>query len=391
MPNAAELVRGNEVRIGGTRDRPRLEITPQTRASGAVTALLKLKLEKVAQPIPTDTTVLIRPRSALGLKYVQLTRGTGSQDVPNGGTLPLRQAHPLPVELDEVFNMFDDKTRLAIGANLLSFGNAFAGRGADLNFAIHDLDPFLTQLTPVMRNLSSKQTDLRGFVQGLAQSAAVVAPVAETQAQLFSNLDSTFSALAVVAKPYIQESITGGVPALQTAIADFPKLRPFLANTASLFTAFQPGFNSLANAAPDLASTVTVGTPVLERSPAFNARLATTLNSVKTFATDPLVKLGVTDLTTAAGYLEPTVAFLTPAQTVCNYLTLALRNASSLLSEGGSTGTAAALLDHRRADRSEQRGQPVVGDRQRRRDGPHQLPPLQPLPVHRRAGSAEVL
>ncbi len=270
---------------------------------------------------------------------MQLTRGTGSQNVPNGGTLPLRQAHPLPVELDEVFNMFDDKTRAAIGANLLSFGNAFAGRGSDLNFAIHDLDPFLTQLTPVMRNLSSKRTDLRGFVQGLAQSAAVVAPVAETQAQLFSNLDSTFSALAVVAKPYIQESITGGVPALQTAITDFPKLRPFLANTASLFTEFQPGFNSLANAAPDLASTVTVGTPVLERSPAFNAGLATTLNSVKTFATDPLVKLGVTDLTTAAGYLEPTVAFLTPAQTVCNYLTLALRNASSLLSEGGSNGT----------------------------------------------------
>ncbi len=78
---------------------------------------------------------------------------------------------------------------------------------------------------------------------------------------------------------------------------------------------------------------------MLERSPAFNARLATTLKAVETFSTDPLVTLGVKDLTAASQILEPTVTFAAPAQTVCNYLTTLLRNAASLFSEGGTNGT----------------------------------------------------
>jgi len=338
VPNSAGLVKGNDVRIGGTRIGLVSGITPQSHPNGAVTAVIDLNLQTVAKPLPVDTLVIIRPRSALGLKYVQLTRGTSSRTVPDGGTLPLAQAKPEPVELDQVFNMFSDPTRRAIQANLLAFGNGFAGRGADLNFAIKDLDPLLTQLGPVMRNLSSTRTDLRGFLRGLARAAAVVAPAAETQAALYRNLDSTFSALAGVTTP-IQQSIVGGVPALATAIRDLPQIRPFLANSADLFHQLQPGVNALANAAPDLADTVRIGTPVLQKSPAFNARVATTLKSVEAFSTDPLVKLGVNDLATAAGILEPTIAFITPAQTVCNYLGTALRNASSLLSEGGTNGT----------------------------------------------------
>ncbi len=151
VPSAAGLVRGNDVRVGGTRVGTVADINPVTRPNGVVTAQLGLKLETVVEPLPADTRVLIRPRSALGLKYVQLTRGTSSQDLPNGGTLPLRQAVPQPVELDEFFNMFDDETRRAAQANLTEFGNTLAGRGTDLNFAIQELNPLLDQLTPVMK------------------------------------------------------------------------------------------------------------------------------------------------------------------------------------------------------------------------------------------------
>ena len=339
IPNAAGLVKGNDVRVGGTRVGLVSGISPVTHPNGRVTAAIDLNLQTVVKPLPADTLVMVRPRSALGEKYVQLTRGTSSKTIPDGGTLPLAQAKPQPVELDQVFNMFSDPTRKAIGVNLASFGNGFAGRGPDLNFAIQDLSPLLRVLDPVATNLSSRRTDLRGFFDGLARAAAVVAPAAETQAALYRNLDATFSAMASVATPYIQASIVGGVPALTTAIRDFPQLRPFLANSADLFHQLQPGVNALANAAPDLAQTVTIGTPVLQQSPAFNQRVATTLQAVQLFSTDPLVKLGVNDLATAAGILEPTVAFITPAQTVCNYLGTALRNVSSLLSEGGSTGT----------------------------------------------------
>ena len=40
--------------------------------------------------------------------------------------MPLTAARPEPVEIDQVFNMFDAPTRAAIQSNLLEFGNALA-------------------------------------------------------------------------------------------------------------------------------------------------------------------------------------------------------------------------------------------------------------------------
>jgi virulence factor Mce-like protein len=340
VPNAAGLVKGNEVRVGGTRVGVITKIEPQTEPDGAVVAVLTLKLNSVVEPVPDDTTVMIRPRSALGLKYVQLTRGPSKQGLPNGGTLAIAQARPEPVEIDEFFDMFDEPTRRASQANLAWFGNAISGRGVDLNLTIQELKPFAEAITPLMRNLSSERTDLAGFIKGLSQSSTVVAPVAETQAQMFVNLNTTFEALASVARPYIQESITEGPQTLENATVNLPRLRPFLANSATLWKALQPGIASFTDAAPDLASIVTVGTPVFESSPAFNAELSTTFTAVAAFATNPGTTLGVVDLTETMKVLRPTLAFVTPAQTTCNYLTLLLRNAGEIGSEGGSTGQA---------------------------------------------------
>ena len=339
VPNAAGLVKGNEVRVGGTRVGVITKIEPSTQADGSVIAVLTLKLNSVVEPIPSDTTVMIRPRSALGLKYVQLTRGPSSKGLPNGGTLSIAQATPAPVEIDEFFDTFNEPTRRASQANLTWFGNALAGRGYDLNLAVQDLKPFFDSLTPLARNLSSSRTDLTGFVRGLAQSAAVVAPAAETQGQLFVNLDSTFQALASVARPYIQESITEGPATLENATVNLPKLRPFLANSATLFNNLQPGIASFTDAAPTLASIVKVGTPVFKKSPAFNAELSTTFTAIETFSLDTSTTLGVEDLTETMKILKPTLAYVTPAQTVCNYATILLGNAAQIGSEGGSTGT----------------------------------------------------
>ena len=49
VPNAAQLVEGNDVRIGGTRVGAVTDITPVTAKDGSVSALLTLKLETVRQ------------------------------------------------------------------------------------------------------------------------------------------------------------------------------------------------------------------------------------------------------------------------------------------------------------------------------------------------------
>ena len=339
VPNAANLVEGNDVRIGGTRVGVVSDIAPRAHKDGSVTAVLTMKLETTIKPLPVDSTVLVRPRSALGLKYVELTKGTSSRGFPDGATIPLRQATPKPVEIDQVLNTFDDRTRRASQENLTEFGNAFAGRGENLNLAIEALNPLLRDLQPVMRNLSDPRTGLRQFVQALGRSASIVAPAAESQAALFRNLDTTFSAFAQVARPYLQDSIQGGPQALDTATKSFPVQRPFLRNTELLFHDLRPGVRALRTAAPTLADALQIGTRTLKRSVAFNQRLKPAFQAFQRFAEDPLVTLGVKDLTNTSQYLAPTIARLTPTQTVCNYVSLWFRNVASLLSEGDKNGT----------------------------------------------------
>jgi len=340
VPNAANLTAGNEVRIGGTRVGVIDKIDVGSRKNGRDYAILHTKLETQVKPLPVDSTVVIRPRSTLGLKYLQIAKGTSAKGFPDGGTIPERQARPEPVEFDDFVNMFDAKTRAASQVNLFEFGNGFAGRGTDLNRAIEDAPQLLRTLIPVAANLADRRTKLGELFQALGQTAAEVAPVAAQQASLFVNLDTTFGALAKVARPYLQESITAGVPAQQAAIRVFPFQQVFLANSAELWKKLNPGVTALRHAAPDLADAVTIGTPQLERSVKFNQALIPTFKAVQTFSTDPLVTLGVKDLTSASTTLQPTLDFFTPSQTVCNYVSILLRNAASLLSEGDTVGTA---------------------------------------------------
>jgi virulence factor Mce-like protein len=339
VPSAAALVPGNEVRIGGSLVGSVSEIQAKRRPDGTSIAVLSLKLEKAASPLAKDSTVLIRTKSALGLKYVELTRGKSQAEFADGDTIPLKNATPAPVEFDELVNMFDDKTREAIKTNLDGFGNAFAGRGISINEAIVAFRPLLEDVIPVARNLSDPDTQLRRFISTLGATAAEVAPVAEEQADLFVNVDRTMGALREVARPFIQDSITGGVPALDEAIRSLPVQRPFLLNSEGLMRELRPGVRALRTAAPTLADALELGTPALRQSVALNRRLEPLLRELQTFSEDPQVPLGIDGLTDTVRTLNPTLQFLAPAQTQCNYLTLWFRNVSSLLSEGDRNGT----------------------------------------------------
>jgi virulence factor Mce-like protein len=339
LPSASNLVVGNDVRIGGSLVGAVSDIGVRRRPDGTDVAVLTLKLDRDVAPLPKDSTLLVRSKSALGLKYLEITRGTGRAGYADGDTIPAGAGTPKPVELDELVNTFDDETRRAQQLQLQGFGDAFAGRGESLNTAIGALRPLLRDVIPVARNLSSPSTNLPRFVRELADAARIVAPAAETQASLFVNLDRTMRALGSVARPYIQDSITEGRPALDAAIRSFGVQRPFLANTEGLFRELRPGVRALRASAPDLSAALTVGTPTLRRSVALNRRLEPLLREVQAFAEDPQVPLGLKGANAAARSLDPTLRFLAPAQTQCNYVTLFFRNISSLLSEGDKNGT----------------------------------------------------
>jgi virulence factor Mce-like protein len=338
--NAANLVVGNDVRIGGQRVGAVSEITPvPSDGDSPPTAEVELKLEEQVEPLPVDSTMIIRPRSALGLKYVEITPGDSEEGFAPGDTIPAEQATPEPVEIDDVFNTFDVKARRGSQRTLDGFGTALAGRGDDINEAIVDLRPLLVYLQPVAHNLADPDTRLARFFQALGDAAGEVAPVAEEQASLFVNLDITFTALASVARPFIQQSISNSPPAEDAAIRGFPQQRPFLRNSAALFRELKPGVAVLPATAPVLADALEIGTDTLARTPEFNDRLEDVFVALKNFTEEPLVRPGIRRLNDTVESLRPTLAFVTPAQTVCNYATLWFRNISSLLSVGDQNGT----------------------------------------------------
>jgi phospholipid/cholesterol/gamma-HCH transport system substrate-binding protein len=339
LPNAANLVKGNEVRIGGERVGVVSRIVPVHHANGVDDALVTMKLEKQVEPLPVDSTVLVRPRSALGLKYVEITPGRAGAGYKPGATIPLSQAQPRPVEIDQVLNMFNKPTRIGQQKTIQGFGDSLSGRGQDLNSAILAFKPFFGDLQPVAANLASPQTQLQQFFPALERTSSIVAPVAQTQADLFANLDTTFTALASVARPFIQETISKGPPTLDTVTRQLPQQRPFIRNLASFMQELRPGVAVLPRTAPVLADALVAGTHSLPETPPMNRELQGTFRALERFATDPLVPKGVHQLTHTFQSLNPTLAFLTPVQVQCNYVTLFLRNVSSLLSVGDGNGT----------------------------------------------------
>ena len=338
VPDAALLVPGNEVRIGGVRVGIVEDVVPVQKDDGSTFARLDLKLDADVEELPVDSTVLVRTRSALGLKYLEITEGSSDEGYAQGAVIPESAARPQPVELDQVLSTFNGKTRIAIRQNLFEFGNALAGRGPELNAALGKLPDVVRVLRPVMRNLGSGDTDLARFVSASSAIAAEVAPVAETQAQLFVNLDTTFTALARVA-PFIQETISETPPTLEASTRAFPTIRPFLDHGATLFADLQPGVREIAATAPTIANTLETGTPVVRDSPTLNRELPPTAASLLAFNDNDTVRAGLGRLRQTTDILGPALRFIAPAQTVCNYATLLFRNTASLFSKGSPGAT----------------------------------------------------
>ncbi len=338
VPNANALVKGNEVRIGGVRVGIVKSVVPEQKRNGDVYAELSLSLDKNAEPLPVDSTLTIRPKSALGLKFLQVSPGSSSKGFAAGETIPLKAYTPEPVDIDEFFDMFDEPTRLAIRQNLAGFGNALAGRGPQINEAIGALRRFAVSSQPVLRTIVAPSNNFAGFWRALEALSATVAPVAETNASLFVALDRTFAAFARVSRPYIQETIEKGPPTLDAVNADLPAVRPFFRDSARFFTALKPGAKALGETSPVIAEALHAGVPALNASPVLNNQLQPTAQALVDFQNAPGVFNGLDLLIDTNEVLKPALRFIAPAQTTCNYVTLTFRNLVNSTGGGNKMG-----------------------------------------------------
>ena len=318
IPGGANLVEANDVRVGGFRvgfvDQIRTGVDDK---SGRAIAIIDMKLDKTVEPLPRDSLVFVRPRSPIGLKYVELTVGEDTAAYAPGDTIPLENSKR-PIELDEFFGTFNQEMRDNQRTSLAGFGDAFAGRGQSLNRAIEGLVSFVTHLRPVMATLSDPDTELDEFFKQAGRTSGQIAPVARTYADLFQNMATTFEALG-----RSPESLRGTIErsprTLEAGIRSFPVQRPFLADSERLFTRLIPVAEEFRRSLPPTSDALAVGAPVLRRAPALYQRTEAVFAALRALVRNPNTLLALKDLTTTFQILAPLLTYVAPYQTVCNY------------------------------------------------------------------------
>jgi virulence factor Mce-like protein len=342
VPNGANVVKGNEVRSGGTRIGVVTDLRPVRLEDGSTGAELTLELERSSGDVPDDSTFRIRPRSALGLKYLELTRGRSATAFRSGATVPSSQA-TFATELDEIYEMFDEPTRAAVQDNLRGFGDAFAGRGQSVGRTLEELPPLLRSLEPVMATLAADESDLRGFVRELGDAARVIAPVSEQNAALFTSMADTFEALGRDERA-LQDTIAKSPSTMDTGVSSFRVQRPFLDDLTLLSRDLSGATQELRAALPPLNRAVEVATPVQERAVELNDEVRRTLVGVRELAEAPGTNAALRGLTATVATLNPQLRFYGPYVTVCNSWNYFWTYLAEHFSEPDTTGSAQRAL-----------------------------------------------
>ena len=337
VPDAAGLVPGNEVRVGGKRVGVIEDIRAVPGRGDDPVSEVEVALLTTLDPLPADSQVTVRPRSPLGLKYLELKPGDSPEGLAAGSTVPLRAAQPT-VELDEIQNAFDSASRRALRQVLEGVAPGFAGRGADVNALLAEAPELFRRGERVAANVSAPATRLRRLLVSADRLTGELAQAAAEAGSAIEGADTTAGALDRV-NPELGEVLAETPPTQAAALSAFREARPLLTAAAALARDIRPGVRLLPRAAVELDRALDEGTPVLRRAVALAARLEDTLGAVADLTEDPATSSTLVRLLRVLVSAKPTVEFLVPAQTRCNHVGLWTRNVPSSISEGDESGT----------------------------------------------------
>jgi ABC-type transporter Mla subunit MlaD len=337
VANGANLIEGNEVREGGG---PRIGVIDQMRPvrlpDGTVGAEATMKIDAEAGDVPVDSTLNLRPRSVLGLKYVDLTRGKSKEVFEDGGVMPQEQV-TYPVELDDFHRIFDRRTRESVQTNLEGFGNTLSQRGLSLNTTIATLPRFLTHLTPVAETLAEDRNRLGRFFKELGDAARIVSPIADRYAHQFEAGADTFEAWSRY-PDRLRQTIRDNAPTMEVGIRSFRVQRPFLRDTARFSRSLRRATEVMPGALPPLTGALRTGIPVLEKQPLYNEELGRTLTALEQLMQDDRTMYALRGVTRLVDIVHPLIRFVGPYITVCNYFNYAWSNIGEHLTEPDPTG-----------------------------------------------------
>jgi len=184
LRDASGLYPGSDVEIAGAKAG---SIDALTLREGLVLATISLDPQRA--PVRHDATIDLRPKSLLGEKYLALDPGKSGETLPSGATLG-RSAVTQSVELQDVFNTFDQPTRDKLQVVIDELGGGVAGEGAIQNQGIAAGSQDLTDLAAIADTLAQKDRELKDVIASLSQVTAELAQ-SDRRTQLAALIQNT--------------------------------------------------------------------------------------------------------------------------------------------------------------------------------------------------------
>lgn len=200
FPEAVGLLQDLDVRTAGITIGTVRDVEVETKTNRAVATLA---LEREYAPLSSDARAILRRKTLLGETFVEIT--TGSEEapkLPDGGRLSDSAVAPT-VELDEILQTYDPKTRRSFQLWQQQLALAVGDRGEDLSNALNRLPQFTQSGADLLAVLDEQQDALQGLVRdtgvvygALTRDEAQLSALIRNAHRLFSDVASVRESLA---------------------------------------------------------------------------------------------------------------------------------------------------------------------------------------------------
>ncbi|MHB8717526.1 MAG: MlaD family protein [Candidatus Dormibacteria bacterium] len=195
--NADGVPTAADVRVSGVVVGKVAAISHDPSSPGYSVVTLEIS-NSAAVPIYSNGFAIVRPKTLLGEKYVDLTVGSSNtgEAIASGGFLTVAQTGK-DVSNDEIFNSFDATTRQEQQQVLAALNNATQGRSGDIQAILPQLQQVVANLLPVAQvyEKDNQQTD-----DIFVQLNTIMQTLADEHQQLAGFLANGNVALSAVAQ-----------------------------------------------------------------------------------------------------------------------------------------------------------------------------------------------
>jgi phospholipid/cholesterol/gamma-HCH transport system substrate-binding protein len=250
LQTANQLVKGNEVKVGGLAVG---EIT-DIKLSDDNQADIKIKVNDDFAPLHEGTQATVRVTSlpSVANRYISLSPGpNNAPEIKEGGVIGTDEATNA-VDLDQLFNTLDPRTRKGLQQTLQGFSTWYVGQSDNLNKTFRYLGPSLGNLTRVMQELGRDQKTFTDFVVRGARAVSAIAQRRDDLAALVSN-GNEFARAIVLENQNFDRALAAFPQVLQHGSVTFRNLRGALVDLNELTNVSKPLEKTLAPYLADLA------------------------------------------------------------------------------------------------------------------------------------------